>query len=252
MKLPRQWQGFLVFVVCLSLTHKSFAQAVSLIRSSHNAGAPSLISPARSGQAHSVFSFFSDEIVLSQLGHISSFSAPALTHTASSAPDLIYRPKSLAVTQPNINPFFATSINPLTTSASYIQGSSSSTSSASTVMSSTNAIPVSRLGLAYRPSSSSSDLASAWRASASPSKAFLGMGSLVSTPPRTGAIANFSFATMAGVPEPTSLVLGLAVFLMIGYGWLRRRWTQDDQSLEDNEGLLAAKESAAVDENVAA
>jgi hypothetical protein len=51
---------------------------------------------------------------------------------------------------------------------------------------------------------------------------------------------------------PTSLVLGLAVFLMIGYGWLRGRWTQNDQSWENAEVLLAATDSAAAQGKAAA
>jgi hypothetical protein len=235
--LPRLAQGVVASLLFLMLPTETFAQAVSLAPNSHTSQVRNRISPVSTLQTstHPLGnpSLLPDEILLSQWGHIAVVTKPTVAQTAASIPDLTYRGSSLAATPANINPFLATSINPLTTSSQYIQSTPPTTNNATSVMGAVNTIPSSRLGLAYLTSSGPT-LINPLPENGSSRGIFLGTGSLISgAAGRTSATVNFSSSTLVGVPEPTSLVLGLAIFLMIGYGWLRNRWGSDSALNEE-------------------
>jgi hypothetical protein len=202
------------------------AQAVSFVPSYSRVGVPTPAQPITSLSAASsrstAVTIYDDAAVLSRLGRIASFGTPSFASSATTPATISAAPAaSLAATQANVDPFYGTSLNPITNATHFLQPTAPAAASASVVAHATTSQVSVNSSLLPRPANNAGGITST-----AATLRFAGLGALLSTTPIhvSTSVGGLPIGSLVGVPEPSTLVLLGASMLMIGYGWLRQRW----------------------------
>ncbi len=233
MSLPRTWLA-LVILAALSLQFCTSisAQAVGFRTSSNALSAASTQnSPIQVSSQTSIAgassTLYNDTVILARLGSLNSLPTTTITGTTTSPADWSVVPTSVATTQPNVNPFFSTSLNTLPNSTAFLT-SMPTVGAPSIVATPPPTIMNWRLGSSYLASRSSTSGAGSQQTDLGTAG---GNGSYSPVPVAGGpSIPTGYGAPLFSVPEPSTYLLCGAVVLAAGYGFLWRRWKQETAS----------------------